>query len=137
MKLENSLDQLERHLNRIWRDHDTSGQFNQVSFNEYDYLKTIQQLGSPRMSDIARNMHVQKPSVSNMLAKLERKALVQRHRCAEDGRAFRITLTEKGLALMTLDEKILAVAVNRIKKTLSATEYRSLEKLLTKVCNGL
>ncbi len=131
------MDFLERQLARMWRD---SGQIelaNQLSFNEYDYLKCVHELKSPRLSDLAKQMNVSRPSATTMVQKLEKRGLVKRSPCPEDGRAFRLSITPKTLNILEKDREIYSALNNRIRKALPENELSRLEKLLSKVCDSI
>ncbi|PJE79505.1 Transcriptional regulator SlyA [invertebrate metagenome] len=134
LTLAQSFDRIDRHLNKMWRNYKTSEQFLKISFNDYDYLQSIHALNSPRLSDIAQDIHVSTPSASNMIAKLEKKGLVARHQDPDDRRAIRIQLTQSGQRLMELDLQLFSEFTEQIRNTLSDDDCHHLERLLSNVC---
>lgn len=114
-----------------------ASRFMQLSFNEYDYLQTVQQLRQARLSDIASMMRVSKPSASNMITKLERRGLLKRAASPDDGRVVLVSLTDEGKTLMALDNEIFDRFTQRIKKQMKPTDYQTLERLLAQVCEQL
>ncbi len=66
--LEKNLEKMERFAAKVWRKYGKEDPLAQLSFNEYDYLKVIQ--NSPqaiRLTDLAIALEVTKPSASNMI----------------------------------------------------------------------
>ncbi|MGI9279961.1 MAG: MarR family winged helix-turn-helix transcriptional regulator [Endozoicomonas sp.] len=132
-----SMDFLERQLARMWRDSGEIELANQLSFNEYDYLKSVHELDSPRLSDLAKQMNVSKPSATTMVQKLEKRGLIRRSPCPEDGRAFRLSITPMTLNILEKDKEIYSALINRISRTLPEKELNRLEQLLSKVCDSI
>ena len=132
-----SLDCIERQLNRMWRDHDGVGLADDLSFNEYDYLRWVYDLGSPRLSDLAKEMNVSKPSATSMVQKLEKKGLLKRSPCPEDGRAIRLSITSETRRMFDMDKEIYGTLTRKISTALPKHEMESLERLLSKACNSI
>ena len=130
MKLEHAFASLDRQMSKLWRQMDTPKEVGQLSWNEYDYLKSIQHLGQPRLSEIAQDLAVQKPSASTMIVRLEGKGLVQRSSCPEDGRATLISLTQKGQSLLGYDDIFYSSMAKNVRKKLSDADSKELERLL-------
>ena len=137
MHLSQSFDYIERYLAKLWRSDEVGRQFEHVTFNEYDYLKAVQHLGQPRLSDLAAEMRVQKSSASTMVAKLERRDLLKRTPCPDDRRSTRVSLTGQGEALMALEDKLFGDMTRKICAAMSEEEYQILETLLDKACRCL
>lgn len=137
MMLEQALDRIERHLGKLWRAHEPGEVLPQVSFNEYDYLKAVQSLETPRLSDVASVMCVSRPSASTMVAKLERRGLLKRVRSKNDGRVINIALTPEGSNLLSLDKNLYGQFADSIRARLSDEEVARLEDLLSRACQDL
>ncbi|MFF5439317.1 MarR family winged helix-turn-helix transcriptional regulator [Streptomyces achromogenes] len=52
-----------------------------------------------RVQEIAERVHLSQSALSRLIARLEKDGLVERGMCAEDRRAVKVSLTEKGSAL--------------------------------------
>ncbi|MET4692520.1 MarR family winged helix-turn-helix transcriptional regulator [Endozoicomonas lisbonensis] len=78
-------------------------------------------------------MRVSKPTASNMVARLERKKLVKRQPCPEDGRAVHVVLSKKGQELVDSDRLFYGELISNLLKNLSAKDQKQLEQLLGKV----
>lgn len=133
MSLENCLTELERFCAKAWRVHVKEDPFAVLSFNEYDYLRVIQECKDGiRITDLAEQMKVTKPSASNMVARLEKKGLVTRISCREDARAKRVTLTDKVIQDMSIEQIVYKEIADVMNAKLSADEASELVRLLKK-----
>ncbi|NVD07458.1 MarR family transcriptional regulator [Vibrio sp. JPW-9-11-11] len=133
MKLENSLIELERFCAKAWRIHAKEDPLARLSFNEYDYLRVIE--GYPqgvRITDLAEEMKVTKPSASAMVVRLQKKGLVKRVHCGQDARAKRVVLTSKVIAEISMEQKVYQQIAAAMTAKLSDDEATQLVQLLTK-----
>ncbi|MGF1754545.1 MarR family transcriptional regulator [Vibrio makurazakiensis] len=131
--LTDNLEQIERFAAKIWRVHSKEDPIAQLSFNEYDYLKVIQSASEPiRLTDLAQEMEVTKPSVTNMVQRLERKGLVQRKACVEDARSKRVALTPKAVSGLEDESRVYGIMAQGLEKKLSKEEAVQLSLLLNK-----
>lgn len=133
MSLNHHLEELERFSAKIWRVHSKEDPIAQLSFNEYDYLKVIQ--AAPeliRLTDLADEMQVTKPSATNMVKRLERKGLVERKPCPEDARSKRVGLTPLATDNLSLESKVYELMSDRLMKGLTEIEAQQLNELLKK-----
>ncbi|MBW3694211.1 MarR family transcriptional regulator [Vibrio sp. T187] len=131
--LAKNLEKIERFASKIWRVHSKEDPIGQLSFNEYDYLKVIQSAPEPiRLTDLAKEMEVTKPSATNMVQRLERKGLVERKACVEDARAKRVALTEKAELGLEEESRVYGIMAQGIEKRLSKDEVQQLNLLLNK-----
>ncbi|CAL9321743.1 MarR family winged helix-turn-helix transcriptional regulator [Streptomyces sp. SudanB182_2057] len=55
--------------------------------------------GAYRVQEIAERVHLSQSALSRLIARLEKDGLVERGMCADDRRAVRVCLTERGSAL--------------------------------------
>ena len=132
MNVEQSLMAIERYISRCWREQPNIGDCN-LSYTEYDYLETLEESGMMRLSELAELMHVSKPTVSNMVARLERKKLIKRHPCPKDGRVVHVALSNKGQELVDNDRLFYSELISKLLNNLSASDQKQLEQLLAKV----
>lgn len=135
MSLQASLIELERFMAKEWRQYaQNDDPFCQLSFNEFDYLRVIQHADEPiRITDLAKEMLVSKPSASNMVVRLEKKGLVQRIACPEDARAKRVILTEKAQNDMAADDRIHFEISRKLEQKVSEQELSQLVRVLEKM----
>lgn len=133
MTLENSLMELERFSSKAWRIHAKQDSLSNLSFNEYDYLRVIEEhLQGIRITDLAQEMKVTKPSASNMVARLQKKGLVSRISCNEDGRSKRVILTEQVIKDLSLEQVVYRSIAESMSSKLTQTESSQLIRLLEK-----
>jgi DNA-binding MarR family transcriptional regulator len=79
-------------LNRRLRSSSLGG----VSPAQASALAMIDRLGSPSLGELAAAEQVQPPTITRLVASLERDGLVQRRVDGEDRRCLRVTLTASG-----------------------------------------
>ncbi|NAW58093.1 MULTISPECIES: MarR family winged helix-turn-helix transcriptional regulator [unclassified Vibrio] len=133
MSLEKSLELTERFAAKIWRKYAKEDPIAQLSFNEYDYLKVVQTAREPiRLTDLAAELEVTKPSATNMVKRLERKGLVARVPCLTDARSKRVVLTALALESLSNEAQVYSVWAKRVSERLNHAEARQLEQLLMK-----
>lgn len=133
MSLENSLIELERFCAKAWRVYAKEDELSVLSFNEYDYLRVIQESETGiRITDLAEEMKVTKPSASNMVVRLEKKGLVKRVACNEDARAKRVVITDKVVQGMLMEKVVYKEIADAMNGKLSKQEAQQLVELLEK-----
>ena len=86
-----------------------------------------------RMSELAGRSGLSKQAMTTLVRSVEEAGLVARARDAEDGRAFRVSLTARGTALRPAAEEVLASLSARVRAPLSESELHTLETSLRKV----
>nr|WP_306416845.1 MarR family transcriptional regulator [Vibrio sp. D420a] len=128
-----NLEKIERFASKIWRTQSKEDPIGQLSFNEYDYLKVIEAAKEPiRLTDLAEEMQVTKPSATTMVQRLERKGLVERRPSSEDARSKLVVLTAKAETGLEEESKIYQVMANTLESQLSEQEIEQLNLLLNK-----
>ncbi|EGR2739921.1 MarR family transcriptional regulator [Vibrio parahaemolyticus] len=133
MALEESLIDLERFCARAWRVYAKEEPLSHLSFNEFDYLRVIQVFPEGvRITDLADELQVTKPSASNMVVRLEKKGLVKRIACNEDARAKRVLLTEDVAEKMSLEQIVYKDISDQMMLKLNEQEAKQLQSLLNK-----
>ena len=131
--LNQNLEKIERFASKIWRTQVNEDPICQLSFNEYDYLKVIQFSPEPiRLTDLAIEMQVTKPSATTMVQRLERKGLVERKASLEDARSKLVVLTNKAELGLEEESKIYQVMAQILESRLSEQESKQLNLLLDK-----
>lgn len=131
--LNQNLEKIERFASKVWRTQVNEDPICQLSFNEYDYLKVIQASPEPiRLTDLAIEMQVTKPSATTMVQRLERKGLVERKASLEDARSKLVVLTHKAELGLEEESKIYQVMAQILESRLSEQESKQLNLLLDK-----
>ncbi|BDT99701.1 hypothetical protein IFM12276_27300 [Nocardia sputorum] len=67
-----------------------------LPFTTLSVLDTLAQRGPARLTDLTETEQLTQPGITQLIARLERDGLVQRHRDPDDGRAVIVHLTESG-----------------------------------------
>ncbi|MQD60237.1 MarR family transcriptional regulator [Vibrio parahaemolyticus] len=133
MALEESLIDLERFCARAWRVYAKEDPLSHLSFNEFDYLRVIQVFPEGvRITDLADELQVTKPSASNMVVRLEKKGLVKRIACNEDARTKRVLLTEDVAEKMSLEQIVYKDISDQMMLKLNEQEAKQLQTLSIK-----
>lgn len=133
MSLEKSLIELERFCAKAWRIHAKEDPLSRLSFNEYDYLRVIEAYPQGvRITDLAAEMKVTKPSASAMVVRLQNKGLVKRVHCYQDARAKRVVLTDKVIEEISMEQLVYQKIASAMTAKLSDDESEQLVQLLTK-----
>ncbi|MGB2146091.1 MarR family transcriptional regulator [Vibrio toranzoniae] len=131
--LNQNLEKIERFASKIWRTQANEDPICQLSYNEYDYLKVIQTSPEPiRLTDLATEMQVTKPSATTMVQRLEKKGLVKRKASLEDARSKLVVLTNKAELSLEEESKIYQVMAQILESRLSEQESKQLNLLLDK-----
>lgn len=133
MNLSIQLEKMERFAAKVWRKHGKNDPILKLSFSEYDYLKVIQSAHEPiRITDLALELEVTKPSATNMVTRLERKGLVIRSNCNQDARAKRVELTEQATHYLEQEALVYQILAEKVASPLSGEECERLTALLNK-----
>ena len=107
-----------------------------LSLSDYEVLVhlTDSPEGRVRVSDLARLLQWERSRVSHHLTRMERRGLVERSECAEDGRGAFIAVTTTG---RTANEQAAPGHVAAVRRlvfdALSADEVRTLSTLVDKL----
>lgn len=131
MSIADSLMTIERYISKCWAAlPQQSTDF--LSYNEYWYLQTIEEHGELRLSDLATLLQLSKPSVTSMVAKLERTGLVERSTSAEDGRVVLVRLSKAGSDALKQDSENITRIVDGVAAKMDKEDIVRLEGLLRK-----
>lgn len=109
--------------------------WDEVSMGEYDVLYTLSKADGPlRLSELQHGVLLSQPALSRMVDRLVTRGILTREADAEDGRAVRISLTERGAKLQRTVGRAHAKSVAReVGSALTRDEIADLERLCTKL----
>jgi DNA-binding MarR family transcriptional regulator len=96
-------------------------------------LKMLEAFGDLSLSELSERIRAQNSTVTGIIDRMEREALVTRARSRDDRRVFLIKLTPKGARIA---ETIAVEPMEILRSTLaslSATDMRDLMRILTKL----
>jgi DNA-binding MarR family transcriptional regulator len=88
-------------------------------------------------NEIADFLWINKVMVNRILGALEQKGLIMRFTDKDDKRFKVVDLTDKGLELYKKASKSAAIAIAQVCKSLSETEFNTLQDLLIRVKSNL
>ena len=86
-----------------------------------------------RMGEIAARARISKQTMTTMVRLAERDGLVRRERDPDDGRAFRVHLTERAHGFMPVAGAVIRELEELVTERLSETEVSRLERYLQEV----
>lgn len=135
--MEFSFGKLDGYYNHLLKEYEISGEFEDISFNAYMYLKKIYTLGNPSLSELARTMEVSKSSASTMVHKLAGKGLLSISPSPGDKRVTLLGLTEKGVQFIEFQDFADARLYSRIREILDDDEFSLFVKLWQKIDTNL
>jgi MarR family transcriptional regulator, organic hydroperoxide resistance regulator len=88
-------------------------------------------------TELADRLQVQRATVTNSVTRLEKVGLIQRRPDAEDGRIYRIYLTEKGQQIRAATRSVWDEMEAKITQGLTEAESATLRDLLSRVADNL
>lgn len=105
----------------------------QIEPASYSVLAILQQDGRQRMTSIARQLGIGKPTLSRQLATLAERGLVTKDTDPLDGRAQLISLTQEGLERLQSAQRERAERYLAMLETWEETDIETLSGLLSKL----
>jgi DNA-binding MarR family transcriptional regulator len=107
-----------------------------LQVGEFDVLATLRRVGEPyamKPTALARQLMLSPAGMTSRLDRLEARGLIERRPAPDDRRSTSVLLTKDGLAV--IDAAVTDHVANeaRLVSALSATEQRTLDRLLRKL----
>ena len=97
------------------------------------YLKIIDNYDNMTFSKLAEITKITKPSVTDLINKLQGLGCIYKEKCAHDGRVSYIRLTEKGINIARHENTAVKKLMDRMMKSLNNDEVNELIKIFNKV----
>lgn len=120
-------DQLDNRLSRLFRELG-------LTLSRFNVLRILALADSPlTCGEIGERMIHIVPAITSLVDHLEKKGLVERHRCVEDRRVVYVRITKAGRKLSDEAMTPLADIEDRLLSKLSRSELKCLSGLLEKV----
>ncbi len=120
-------DQLDNRLSRLFRDLG-------LTLSRFNVLRILMLADRPlTCGEIGERMIHIVPAITSLVDHLEKKGLVERHRCEQDRRVVYVRITKGGRKLCDEAMAPLADIETRLLSKLNRTELKSLSGLLEKV----
>lgn len=104
-----------------------------LTLTQLHYIHAIYARNGVTASELSNIFHVQKPTVTNIINRLQNQGLVEKEQSSRDRRIFHLTLTEAGKNLVYVERRGYRAFAERAEKLLTAEEYNQLYKLLEKL----
>ncbi len=108
-----------------------------ITINQLNYLDVLFRLKKPTITDIAKNLNIAKPSVSELINKLNKLGYAKKEKDEKDSRTIRILLTKKGKKIYEKyrewEDLSYDKAIKIIQESLTDVELKILIELLSKV----
>lgn len=104
-----------------------------MTVKQINYLMIIDRHDNLTFSQLAEITKITKPSVSDLINKLQGFNCVYKEKCSLDGRVSYIRLTEKGMKIARKETTAVKNLTERIMKSLSNEEIETLIALFNKV----
>ena len=114
-----------------------SSDIRELTVRQLHCLETIHTLDNPSPSELAKELHITKPSATVMIDKLVGKDYVEKVKSDADRRIAHIHLTKKGIKASLWHQEIHRDFASLLFRDLSGEEIYQLEKILTKAINRL
>lgn len=105
----------------------------ELSFKQLKYIQMLNSEEWVTVSHIAEAFDLSKPTVTEMIKKLVKTGIVTKETCPHDGRVHYIRLTEKGLAIATLEAKTIDYLSKQIVEKLDKEDVDALKRILCKL----
>ncbi|MDD5736367.1 MAG: MarR family transcriptional regulator, partial [Methanothrix soehngenii] len=122
---------------RFLKEYEFSEEYSEISLNAYLYLRKINSLDNPTMTELAEAMEVSKPSASNMVSKMAEKGLVETRASSKDGRICLLSLTDKGKKVIEIENSADITFFKKVREILDDNELEILERILEKIAARL
>ena len=90
----------------------------------------IKMHGPLSQKKLAELLHVEQPSMAQLLSRMERAGLVERKADPNDGRSSRVHLTRRALVVSTPAQRVLDAGRKLSQKRMSNDDLATLERLL-------
>jgi DNA-binding MarR family transcriptional regulator len=105
----------------------------EMTVKQIHYLKIIDSSDNMTFGELAEKTKITKPSVTDLISKLEGFGCVYKEKSAEDARVSYIRLTEKGINIARHEKTALTNLIDRMMKSLSTDEIIELIKIFNSV----
>lgn len=137
MEISNLFEKMDRYYQKNLKEHEFSEEYSDITYNIFLYLRKINSLGNPTISELAKAMEVSKPSTSNMVSKMAEKGLLKTKASPKDGRVCLLELTDKGKKVVEIETWADMRFFEKIREILDEEELEVLERIFEKIAAGL
>lgn len=118
---------------RLWRCKSHPVRKGEITWEQYWLLTKLDRYGTQRISELAKAIGTKPSSATLSVQRLERDGLLKRTRCSEDERVVKVSLTEKGSAVLEFWRNEQHNALAEILLALDVSEQQEFLKILQKI----
>jgi DNA-binding MarR family transcriptional regulator len=104
-----------------------------ITESQIRYLKAIDKLRLPTLSELTREMGYSKASVSISIKKLEKKGYIKKRQSGTDKRSYYLIITGRGVNCVQAQRDIFKEYTNYIMEQLSDQEQNQLVDIIEKI----
>jgi len=137
MSVSQFFEKIDQYYQKNLKEHEFSEEYSDITYNIFLYLRKINSLGNPTISELAKAMEVSKPSASNMVSKIAEKGLLKTKASPKDGRVCLLEITDKGKKVVEIENWADMRFFEKIQEILDEEELEVLERIFEKIAAGL
>lgn len=102
-----------------------------ITGQQYNVLRILRGAGGPLPTmEVAERMIEPEPGITRMFERLERKGLVRRERCVDDGRRMLCSITDEGTKILADLDAVVSELDEEILRNLTESQIGQLISLL-------
>ena len=105
----------------------------ELTLKQIEYLKKFDEYEYVTISQLAENLKLSKPSITEMVKKFIKLDCVEKEQCSHDARVYYLFLTEKGKGIARLEQIADEDFIRRVENCLNEEDISLLMELLSKV----
>ena len=105
----------------------------ELTIKQIEYLKKFDEHEYVTISQLAEDLNLSKPSITEMVKKFIKLDCVKKEQCSHDARVYYLFLTEKGKGIARIEQITNEDFIRRVENCLSEEDISLLIELLSKV----
>lgn len=105
----------------------------ELTLKQIEYLKKFDEHKYFTISQLAENLKLSKPSITEMVKKFIKLDCIEKEQCNHDARVYYLFLTEKGKGIARLEQIADEDFIRRVENCLNEEDISLLMELLSKV----
>lgn len=108
-------------------------ELSEMSLKQINYLKTMNKTCGTTTSQLAEELELSKPTVTEMVKKFIKMDCVYKQSCQADGRVHYLKLTERGQKIADLDSLTNDILATKLLNSLNEDDISTLIDILMKI----
>ena len=105
----------------------------EMSFKQLNYLKHFLGKESQTISQLAEELNLTKPTVTEMVKRFIKSGYLYKESCPNDGRVHYLKLTEKGMKVASINDLSNSYLAERLSVKLNSQDLLTLTEILEKL----